>query len=108
MGRKRAEKHPAANMMRKERTEQTFKLRLLALVLALALVWYSLNPAPSPFARIEREYEPPDEKKRAAEPQLQSAALWSAVSETLGAGLGDGPLPNQDEDDFDWPEFIDA
>jgi hypothetical protein len=74
--------------------------------LALALVWYSLNPAPISLARIEREDEPPDEEKRAAGPQLQSEAIWSAVSGTLGAGLGDSPLPNQD--DFDWSEFIDA
>lgn len=104
----RAEKQPAGSVMRKERTEQTFKLQLLAFVLALALVWYSLNPAPRPIARITREVEPPDENKREAEPQLQRAAILRAVFETLGAGSADRPLPNQDEDDFDWPDLIDA
>jgi hypothetical protein len=94
--------------MRKERTKQTYKLRLLAFVLALALLWYSLDPAPGSIARTTREDEVPDEKKREAEPQFQRAAIWSVVFGALGAGSADRPLPNQDEDDFDWPEFIDA
>ena len=94
--------------MRKERTEQTFKLHLLAFVLALALIWYSLNPASGPIARLKGEVEPPDEKKREAEPQLQRAASLRAVIKALGAGSADKPLPNQDEDDFDWPDLIDA
>jgi hypothetical protein len=94
--------------MRSEQTTQTFKLQLLAFVLALALVWYSLNPAPRPIARVKREDEPPDEKKRQAEPQLSRVAILPVVFGTLGAGSVDQPLPNQDEEDFDWPDFIDA
>jgi hypothetical protein len=94
--------------MRSELTKQTFKLRLLAFVLALALLWYSLNPAPRPIARIKREDDVPDEQKREAEPQLQRAAILAAVIGTLEADLGDRLLPNQDEDDFDWPDLIDA
>lgn len=90
-------------------TKQTIKLHLLALVLALALVWYSLNPVPGPSSRINRDDELPDEKKREAEPNLQRAASLPLVFRTLGAGLGAKPSPNQeDDDDFDWPEFIDG
>jgi hypothetical protein len=51
-------------LMRREQTKQTLKLRLLALVLALSLVWYSLNPAPRPVTRKKLKEELPDEKKR--------------------------------------------
>ena len=94
--------------MRKTRTEQTFKLQLLAFVLALALLWYSLNPAPRPIARIKREDEVPDEKKRQAWPGLQRAAILPMTFGMLGAVSVDKPLPDQDEDDFDWPDLIDA
>jgi hypothetical protein len=93
--------------MRRERTKQTLKLRLLAFVLALALVWYSLNPAPRPVIRKKREAEPPDEKKRSVGPQAMSATLPVAL---MPAGEGAEPLPppEEDEDDFEWPEFIDG
>jgi hypothetical protein len=94
--------------MRSERTKQTFKLQLLAFVLAFALVWYSLNPAPRPIARIKREDEVPDEKKCEAEPQLQRAAILPIVFGTMGAASTDRPLSYQDEDDFDWPDLIDG
>lgn len=94
--------------MRRERTAQTFNLQLLAFVLALALLWYSLNPTPRPIARIKREDEVPDEKKRQAAPRLQSAPILPRVSGMLGAGSVNKPLPDQDEDDFDWPDLIDA
>ncbi|HEX8652702.1 MAG TPA: hypothetical protein VF708_17940 [Pyrinomonadaceae bacterium] len=94
--------------MGRERTKQTFKLQLLALVLAFAIIWYSLNPAPRPVARTKRENEVPDEKKREAEPQLQGAAALPVLFGTLGAGIADEALPHQEEDDFDWPDLIDA
>ncbi|HWT03728.1 MAG TPA: hypothetical protein VN256_25995 [Pyrinomonadaceae bacterium] len=93
--------------MRRERTKQTLKLRLLALVLALALVWYSLNPAPRPIIRKKREAEPPDEKKRNVEPRSMPATLPLAFRPTGGA-IEPSPAPDEDEDDFEWPEFIDA
>ena len=101
-------RQPVGNRMRKTRTEQTFKLQLLAFVLALALLWYSLNPAPRPIARIKREDELPDEKKRQAEPKLQRAAILPTVIGMPGAGSVDKPPLDQDEDDFDWPDLIDA
>lgn len=93
--------------MRRERTQQTFKLRLLAFVLALALVWYSFNPTPRPVIRKKREAEPPDEKKRNVEPRSMAAALPVAFRPTGGA-IGPSLTPDKDEDDFEWPEFIDG
>ena len=90
--------------MRRERSKPTIKLRLLAFVLALALVWYSLNPAPRPVARRKQEAEPPDEKKRSVEPESMPATL-SAFRPRGASAL---PSPSEDEDDFEWPEFIDG
>lgn len=94
--------------MRRDYTKRTFKLRLLAFVLASALAWYSLNPAPRPITRTKREDAVPDELKRELEPRLRGAAILSVGPGTLGTGLGDTPSRNQDEDDFEWPEFIDG
>jgi hypothetical protein len=94
--------------MRNERTKQIIKLRLLAFVLALAILWYSLNPVPKPIVRIKREDELPDEKKREVEPWLQGIALRPLMLATHQADLADKPFPDQDEDDFDWPDLIDA
>ena len=93
--------------MRRERTKKTFKLRLLALVLALALVWYGLNPAPRPVIRKKTEAEPPDEKKRNVEPRSMPATLLVALRPT-GEAIEPLPTPDKDEDDFEWPEFIDG
>ena len=90
--------------MRRERTKQTFKLRLLAFVLALALVWYSLNPAPRSVVRRKREEELPDEKKRNVEPR----AMMTTLPFSLRPVLGSPPPADDDGDDFEWPEFIDG
>lgn len=94
--------------MRSERTKQTFTLQMLAFVLALALLWYSLNPTPGPSARIQREDELPDEKKRAPVPQLRRAASLPIAFRTLGIGSADHALSKQQEEEFHWPEFIDG
>jgi hypothetical protein len=91
--------------MRRVQTKQTFKLRLLALVLALALVWYSLNPAPRPIIRKKREAEPPDEKKRNTEPRSMPATL-PIVLKLLGEMAEPFSLP--DDDEFEWPEYLDG
>lgn len=93
--------------MIRERNKQTIKLRLLALVLALALVWYGLNPMPRPVIRKKREAEPPDEKKRNVEPRGMPATLPLAFRPTGGA-IEPLPTPDKDEDDFEWPEVIDG
>ncbi|HEX8775158.1 MAG TPA: hypothetical protein VF735_16405 [Pyrinomonadaceae bacterium] len=94
--------------MRRAYTKRTFKLRLLAFVLASALAWYSVNPAPRPFTRIRREDELPDEWKRELEPGLHGAAISPVALGTSGTALEQTPLPDQDEDDFEWPDFIDG
>ena len=93
--------------MRRVQTRQTFKLRLLAFVLALALMWYSFNPTPRPITRIKREDELPDEKKRKVAPQSMAATLplaFRPMGEIENVLLS----PDADEDDFEWPEFIDG
>lgn len=94
--------------MRKGRTKQTLKLRLLALVLALALSWYSIDPAPRPVQRIKREDDQPDAKKREAEPQLQATQLLPLMLGRRFAESWNSTSATEDEDDFEWPEFIDG
>ena len=93
--------------MRRIQTKHTLKLRLLAFVLALAIMWYSLNPAPGPIIRQKREDESPDEKNRNAEPKWMLATLPLAFRQ-LGDRADPMPPPDEDEDDFEWPEFIDG
>lgn len=93
--------------MRSLQTKQTLKLRLLAFVLALALVWYSLNPAPAPIVRRKQDDEPPEEKKRNVKPQSIPATLPLAFS-SVWEMAEPSSAPDEDEDDFDWPEFIDG
>jgi len=94
--------------MRRERTRQTLKLQMLALVLALALLWYSINPAPSPVKRYVPDDELPDQKRRELEPQLQRADALSTAFKTFEMAGRGTPASNEDEDDFEWPEFIDG
>ena len=88
-------------------SNKTFKLRLLAIVLALALIWYSLNPKPRPAIRKKRDAKLPDEKRQNIEPRSMPTNLPVAfrpmekVAELL-------PSSDEGEDDFDWPEFIDG
>ena len=93
--------------MRRTQTKQTLKLRFLAIVLALALMWYSLNPAPNPITRRKRDDELPDEKKRSVEPQSMPATLPIAFR-TISARPEPLSSIDEDEDDFEWPEFIDG
>lgn len=92
--------------MRRVQTKQTFKLRLLAVVLALAILWYSLNPAPRPIIRKKREAELPDDKKRTMEPHSMPATLPIALKPT-GEMAQPFPPPD-DKGEFEWPEFIDG
>jgi hypothetical protein len=75
--------------------------------LSLALVWYSINPVPIPTIRLKRDNEPPDEKKRNLEPNTMSENLSVAFKSIVETS---GPLSSADEneDDFEWPEFIDG
>jgi hypothetical protein len=93
--------------MNREQTKRTLKLRLLAFILAVALVWYSLNPVPGHSIRRKQDDKLPDEKKRNVEPHTMPTALplafrpFGEIAEAL-------PSLNEDEDDFEWPEFIDG
>jgi hypothetical protein len=91
--------------MNRVQTKQTLRLRLLAFVLALALIWYSLNPVPGPLVRRKQEDVPPDEKKRQLEPHTLAATLSAALRSDSAMTEH---LQLSDEDDFDWPEFIDG
>jgi hypothetical protein len=93
-------------MMRRERTKQNFRPQLLALVLALALLWYSVNPAPGAVSGNKSEGELPDEKRREFEPQIQRANLLKGDIKTYETGRTGWSTPAEDEDDFEWPEFI--
>lgn len=93
--------------MRRERTKQTLKLRLLAFVLALALIWYSLNPVPRTTISLKSEEKSPDEKKRNVEPRSMPATLPLAFRPLREIAEPSQPA-NEDEDDFEWPEYIDG
>jgi hypothetical protein len=93
--------------MRREQTTQTLRLRLLALVLALAIVWYSLNPVPTSIIRRKRDDELPDEKKRSIEPQDMPETLPVAFKRSMEM-IEPFLTTEEDDDDFEWPEFIDG
>lgn len=93
--------------MRRKRTKQTFKLQLLALVLALALVWYSLNPAPRSVIRSRKKAKPPEKKKLNVAPQ-HVPTTFPVVFGSTGGAAELSLSPDEDEDDFTWPEFIDG
>jgi hypothetical protein len=93
--------------MRRVLNKQTLKLQLLALVLALAIIWYSLNPAPISITHSKRKDVPPDEKKRNVEAQSMPAT-WSLALMPSGESFKPLPPPSEDEDEFEWPEFIDG
>jgi hypothetical protein len=95
--------------VRSVQSKQTLKLRLLALVLALALAWYSGNPVPRPIIRRKGDDEPHEEKKRSLGPRSSLGTVLAAFGTT---GEMAEPLPSsdedEDEDDFQWPDFIDG
>lgn len=91
--------------MKAQGLKQELRLRLLALVLALALTWYAVNPAPGPVRRsARREDDPPGGERREAKPPARGALSGTAAV----AVRRPVPTPEEaDADDLDWPEFID-
>ncbi len=81
---------------------------MLAFVLALALTWYALNPAPGPVHTFKRDEGQPDEKRR--EVKLPSGnkrdAAWDGVNATESIATSDTPAGEEIED-LEWPEIID-
>lgn len=93
--------------MWEERFRRAFRLRLLALVLAIVLTWYALNPAPGTVRSDRRETEPPDENRCEA----KTAFRASRQPEWMKAGVRSTSLkpPSRAEelDELEWPEIID-
>ncbi|HEY0320841.1 MAG TPA: hypothetical protein VGC66_07815 [Pyrinomonadaceae bacterium] len=98
--------------MRKENTKQSFKLHLLALILSLALYWYTINPAPYTALRRPSQPDPPDAKKRDAEPRINHAPpslrFYSPRPWEASDASPSDKESDEETDDFDWPEFIDG
>jgi hypothetical protein len=90
--------------MTKERFRQVIKLRLLALVLALALTWYAMNPTAGLQCHAKHSEEHPDEKRREE---------WSPVRidynldgiEAVAMKPAVDPVV-KDIEDLEWPEVI--
>lgn len=94
--------------MWEERFGQAIRLRLLALVLALALTWYAMNPAPTPVRRVKGNGEPPGEKRREAQPPvIASHDLTEAGLTKSSASLFPSDVERNTEE-LDWPELIDG
>ena len=101
--------HRKASFTRDERVRQALRLKLLALVLALALTWYALNPAPGPVRRHVRGGGEPDAKRREGKsPGVcpPSPVLWPEPS-MFGSDTPASVSPSRDEpEELDWPEYI--
>lgn len=95
--------------MREEGFRQAIRLRLLALVLALALTWYALSPAPSPVRTEKRETDPHDEGRHEANIVFDSN-YHTARSEVGVSVCPVKPASRTQEsaDDLEWPEIIDT
>ena len=95
--------------MREETFRQAIRLRMLALVLALALTWYAINPAPNSPTPIRRDEGQPDEQRREGK-SLSGAScdpVWApanAKESPLDLSLSAVENP----DDLEWPEVIDV
>ena len=91
--------------MWKEQFIHRIRLKLMALVLALALTWCAMSPVP--VQRVRRGEEQPDEKRREVksppggnfkQTPPQATAMKSVSDSFSSAGL--------DGDDLEWPEVI--
>jgi hypothetical protein len=94
--------------MREERFREAIKLRLLALVLAFALTWYALNPAPGPPRTDGRETDTPDEHRaearNAIEANYHPALMEGGVGELSVVATS---RAGEATDELEWPEVID-
>jgi hypothetical protein len=79
------------------------RLRLLALVLALALTWYAINPAPGSMNGIKRDEGWPDEKRREEKPPSRIGYDFGGKGASMTESDAD-PVP----EDLEWPELIDV
>jgi hypothetical protein len=95
--------------MREETFRQAFRLRLLALVLAFALTWYAINPAPGSPTPIRRDEGQPDEKRREARSLsgVNRDPVWTRADATVSP-LDPSSSAFENPDDLEWPEVIDV
>ena len=91
-----------------EQNISVVRLRLLALVLALALTWYAVNPAPGPVRLVKRDEGPPDEQRREAKSRLgMRYALMPVESDEMNSAANPCPPDTQRSiDDLEWSEVI--
>lgn len=90
--------------MKREVKQQRYKLWLLALVLALALAWYTLNPVSATIKPSQREDDPNDAKQRQA--QAQTAGEFCALQ--MLPTFSPAPVGDVSFDEpVDWPEYLD-
>lgn len=92
--------------MSEERLRHAFRLRLLALVLALALTWYAMNPAPAPVCRGKRDEGQPDEKRQPVKLPVV-IGYYSVVTEAVVLE-SDINSAGEKTDDLEWPEVIEV
>jgi hypothetical protein len=97
--------------MRERQAREMIKLHVLALVLALVLTWYALNPAPGSMQRLERDDETPEEKRR--EKKSAASRSFELMNHELRGSddLMRKSMVNrgiEDIDDLEWPEVIDS
>lgn len=93
--------------MWEERFRRAFRLRLLAFVLAFALTWYALNPAPGSVRSDGQETEPPDENRREAKSGLGASRHpeWMEA-EVRGSFVNPSAGTTGEVGELEWPEII--
>ena len=95
--------------MTEDRINQTIRLQLLALMLALALTWYALNPAPGPIQRVRKsgEGEPPENRREAESDSASSLGPTRTGAGMIGTAANHPAQAEGAAGELDWPEFID-
>jgi hypothetical protein len=94
--------------MWEERFRRAIRMRLLAFVLACALTWYALNPAPGSVRPDGRETEPPDENRREAKIGMRASYEPEWMESEAKRPSVVNPTSCTDEvGELEWPEIID-
>lgn len=94
--------------MWEERFRRAIRMRLLAFVLAFALTWYALNPAPGSVRTDGRETEPPDENRREAKNASGVSRRPEWMKAVVRGSSVVNPSAGTDEvGELEWPEIID-